>query len=310
MKSKGRQLKELLAAPEILIAPGVFDGFSARLAASRGYRTAIVSGAGLSESRLGWPDRGIMGFEENLNACWALADCTELLLQADADTGYGNAINVAFTVRAFEKAGLAAVMIEDQVWPKRCGHLAGKEVIAAEEMVQKIKAAVDARTDPDFVIKARTDAAGVLGIDEAIRRLNLYAEAGADCLFADALLSEADIEKVARSVSRPLNVNMGFGIRSRPTTPLIPAKRLEAMGVAQISYPRMLTGSAVRGMMNALDAFESALMSGETIDRPDLAVGFEELNRLMGIEAIEEMDRAYATPSTETKSPTAVAGLR
>ena len=193
MESKGRQLKALINAPEILITPGVYDGFSARLVQKMGFRTASISGAGTSESRLGWADRGIMGFEENLANARRIADCTDLLLQADADTGYGNALNVYFVVRAFEKAGMAAIMIEDQVWPKRCGHMAGKSVIPAEEMVQKIRAAVDARQDSSFVIKARTDAATPLGLDEAIRRLNMYAEAGADCLFADALRSKEDM---------------------------------------------------------------------------------------------------------------------
>ena len=179
------------------------------------------------------------------------------LLQADADTGYGNALNVYFVVRAFEKAGMAAIMIEDQVWPKRCGHMAGKAVIPAEEMVQKIKAAVDARRDSSFVIKARTDAATPLGLDEAIRRLNLYAEAGADCLFADALQSREDIAKVAKSVPKPLSVNMGLGIRSRKTTPLIAPKDLQAMGVKQVTYPRLFTAAALKGMQNALAVFQA-----------------------------------------------------
>src|SRR3954449_10346977 len=203
MPSKGQELKKLINAPEIVITPGIYDGFSARLIERAGFKTATISGAGTSESRLGWADRGIMGFEENLANARRIADCTNLLLQADADTGYGNALNVYFVVKAFEKAGMAAIMIEDQVWPKRCGHMAGKAVIPAEEMVQKVKAAVAAKRDPDFVIKARTDAAGPLGIEEAIRRLNMYAEAGADCLFADALLSAKDIERVARNVSKP-----------------------------------------------------------------------------------------------------------
>ena len=157
-----------------------------------------------------------MGYEENLNACRALANCSDdLLLQADADTGYGNAVNVHFVVRGFEAAGMAAVMIEDQVWPKRCGHLAGKLVIPAGEMVDKIKAAADARRDPDFVIKARTDAGGPLGINAAIDRLNMYAEAGGDVVFADALMSKDDIANVATNVPKPLSVNMGLGLLTR-----------------------------------------------------------------------------------------------
>src|SRR5688572_23803285 len=290
MNSKGRELKELLHAPKILIAPGVYDGFSARLVEKMGFKTASVSGAGVSESKIGWPDRGIMGFGENVDACRKLAAFSDLLLQGDADTGYGNALNVYFTVRGFEDAGLAAVMIEDQVWPKRCGHMAGKAVIPAEEMVQKIKAAVSARRDPDFVIKARTDAAGPLGIEQAIRRLNMYAEAGADCLFADALLSAQDIERVARSVPKPLSVNMGLGIRSRPTTPLLSPRQLEEMGVAQISYPRLLSTAALKGMINAMEVFKD-----EVVDRPDLVVSFGEINELMGLDDLEALEQRFTS---------------
>jgi len=293
--SKGRQLRELISAPEILVTPGVYDGYSARLVERAGFKSASITGAGTSESRLGWADRGVMGLEENVANARRLADCTNLLLRADADTGYGNAMSVYFATRAFEQAGVAAVMLEDQVWPKRCGHMAGKSVIAAEEMVQKVKAAVDARLDPDFIIVARTDAAGPLGVDEAIRRLNLYAEAGADCLYADALLSKEDIAKVAKGVSKPLIVNMGLGMRSRKTTPLMTPKELEALGVAVVTYPRLLTTAALRGMMNAMAVFrEEVLEKKRVVDRPDLQVSFEELNDLMGIAALDELERRYA----------------
>ena len=295
MDSKGKQLKTLIDAPEILVTPGVYDGFSARFVERSGFNTASISGAGSSESRLGWADRGIMGFEENLRNARAIADCCNLLLQADIDTGYGNAVNVYFVVRAFEKAGMAAIMIEDQVWPKRCGHMAGKQVISAEEMVQKIKAAVDARQDPGTVIKARTDAAAPLGLDEAIRRLNLYAEAGADCLFADALMSAADIEKVARSVPKPLSVNMGLGFLTRKTTPLLTPKQLQAMGVAQVSYPRMLSTAALKGMMNAMQVFKDEVLGQDRLTpRPDLVASFEELNEMMGLPFLDALEQKYA----------------
>ena len=297
MTSKGRQFMDLIEAPEILITPGVYDGYSARLVDRAGFRTGAISGAGLSESNLGWADMGVMGFEENLRACRAIAACTDLLLTADADTGYGNALNVHFVVRAFENAGLAGVMIEDQVWPKRCGHMAGKQVIGADEMVQKIKAAADARTDPHFAIKARTDATAIYGVDEAIRRLNLYAEAGADFLFADALLSAEDIEKVARGVTKPLTVNMGLGIRTRPTTPLLTPRQLQDMGVAGITYPRLLSTAAVRGMMNALAAFEESVENDETVDRPDLTVSFDELNDLMGLGRLKDLEERFVAPA-------------
>jgi len=295
MVSKGRQLRQLINAPQILVAPGVYDGYSARLVERAGFKSASITGAGTSESRLGWADRGVMGLEENVSNARRLADCTGLLLRADADTGYGNAMSVYFATRAFEKAGVAAVMFEDQVWPKRCGHMAGKSVIGAAEMVQKVKAAADARVDPDFIIIARTDAAGPIGVDEAIHRLNLYAEAGADCLYADALLSREDIAKVTKGVPKPLIVNMGLGFRTRKTTPLMTPKELEQLGVAVVSYPRLLTTAAVRGMMNVMEAFkEETLGKARVVERPDLQVAFEEINDLMGMAQLDELERRYA----------------
>jgi len=189
---------------------------------------------------------------------------------------------------------MAALMFEDQVWPKRCGHMAGKSVIAAEEMVQKVKAAVDARRDDDFVIVSRTDAAGPHGVDEAIRRLNLYAEAGADCLYADALLSKEDIARVAKNVPKPLIVNMGLGMRSRKTTPLMSPKELQDLGVAAVSYPRLLSTAALKGMMNAMAVFQEEIVKhNRVIERTDLQVGFEELNDLMGMKILDDMERRY-----------------
>src|SRR5436309_2966094 len=197
------RLRALINAPDILVLPGVFDGFSTRLVAKMGYTAAFITGSGVSESGIGQPDVGLMGLDENVAAARAIAACSNLLLLADGDTGYGNELNVYHTVRAFERAGVAGLMLEDQVWPKRCGHLKGKEVISAEEMVQKIRAAAEARVDPDFVIKSRTDVLATHGLAEAIRRLNLYAEAGADLLFADAAMSVDDISAITKNVSKP-----------------------------------------------------------------------------------------------------------
>jgi 2-methylisocitrate lyase-like PEP mutase family enzyme len=293
--SAAARLRALIDAPEILVMPGVFDGFSNRLVEASGFSAAFISGAGISEGRLGEPDVGIMGLEENVAGCRVLAATTSLPLIADGDTGYGNAVNAYYTVRAFERAGVAGVMLEDQAWPKRCGHMAGKELIPAEEMVQKIRAAVDARSDPDFIIKARTDAAGPYGIDEAIRRANLYAGAGADLLFADAVLSTGEIEKFTKSVGKPVSVNMGFGIRSRSTTPLLSAKDLQDLGVAAMIVPRMLTSAAVMGMKQALAAFQGSLQTGKAVDRPDLVVSFEELNELLGLNKLQQLEREYLT---------------
>ncbi len=295
MKSKGRRFKELLEAPDILVAPGVYDGFSARITEAAGFEAATISGAGVSESNLGWADKGIMGAQDNMRAGRAIAECTNLLLRADADTGYGNAVNVYFTVRGFEDAGMAAVMIEDQVWPKRCGHMQGKDVIPAAEMVQKVKAACDARRDPDTVIMARTDAAGVTDVDDAIDRLIRYAEAGADALYADALLSAEDIERVARAVPRPYVCNMGFGLQARSTTPLLTAKQLQGMGVAMVTYPRMLSSAAVHGMMTAMQAFKDGAYADTPVERPDLQVDFAQLSALMGLTELDAMETKYET---------------
>jgi 2-methylisocitrate lyase-like PEP mutase family enzyme len=290
-----RTFRTLVEAKEILVLPGVFNGYSVRLVERFGYKAAAVSGAGLSESLLGFADRGILTFDQNLRACEQLAACTSMPLLADADTGYGNALNVHFVTRAFERAGLAAISIEDQVWPKRCGHLAGKAVIPAREMADKVKAAVDARHDADFMIRARTDAAATDGINEVIDRLNLYAEAGADIVFADALLSVDDIARVAKNVRRPLAVNMGFGLIERGTTPLLTPKQLEALGVATVSYARMLTSAALRGMINALEAFAPTIAADKPAQRPDLLVPFGELNELMGLNELEALESRWTS---------------
>jgi 2-methylisocitrate lyase-like PEP mutase family enzyme len=275
-----RKLRTLIEAPEILAMPGVFDGYSARLVEQAGYPAGFISGAGLS-------------------ACRALAGCCSIPLLADADTGYGNAVNVYHLVRAFEQAGLAGLMLEDQTWPKRCGHMAGKSVVSAEEMVEKLHAAVEARTDADFIIKSRTDSFATHGLDEVIRRLNLYAEAGADLLFADALLAEGDIAAVARNVSKPLCVNMGFGIRSRATTPLLSAARLQALGVAAVIYPRLLTACAIQGMKNGLATLGEQLRTGTIVERPDYAVSFEELNEVVGFTEARELEQRFVTSKSD-----------
>lgn len=295
VKSPGKRLRELIAEPDILIGVGIYDGFSARVAQATGFKAAIISGAGVSESTLGRPDVGLMGYEENLRATRALVACVDIPLFADIDTGYGNAVNVYFTIKGFEQAGVGGVMIEDQVWPKRCGHMDGKEVISAEEHVEKIHAAVEARKDPDFVIRARTDALGPYGLDEAIRRLNLYADAGADLLVVDAVRSLDEIEQVTRSLKKPVVVNMGLGVRSRPTTPLITPRKLQEVGVAVVEYSRLLSSSALKGMFNAVTAVRETFNLDEAVDRPDLAVTFAEMNALMDLDGIRALERSFLT---------------
>ncbi len=294
-KSPGQRLKELIKAPQLLMLHAVYDGYTVRLVERFGYQAAFISGAALSESNLGWPDVGLMGMEENLSACRRLANCCNLALLADCDTGYGNAVNVYHMVQAFEQAGVAGIMIEDQQWPKRCGHMQGKSVVAAEELVEKIQAAVEARQDPNLVIKSRTDSFGTHGIKEAIRRLNLYHEAGADLLFADALATEDDIKTVLKNIPGPLCVNMGFAIRKRSTTELISARRLEQMGVAVVMYGRMLGASAIQGLKNSLLAFQESLKEDVVTERPELLVSFEELNDIMGLGAVRDLEQRFVS---------------
>lgn len=291
-----RKLRELMKDDEITIAPGVYDGISARLVEQLGFETAIITGAGVSNSRLGMPDFGIMNLSENAAQSGMIADVVDIPVQADADTGYGNAVSVYHTVETFEKAGVAAVMLEDQVAPKRCGHMAGKSVISMEEMCQKVTAAVEARdaTDPEMLIKARTDATEPEGIDESVRRLNAYADIGADYVFADALRSKEDIAYVADNVDAPLAVNMGFGIRERPTTPLISPAELESLGVSLVSYPRLITAAAAQGMKTALGTLAESVDSGKVVERPGQVLGWEELMDLMGQPELREQEERYA----------------
>lgn len=297
----GRRLRRLISADEILVLPGVYDGFSVRLVESLGYGAAFVTGSGVSESRYGLPDVGVMGLAENLDCVRMLVARSSIALLADADTGYGNPINVHYAVRAFEQAGVAGVMLEDQTWPKRCGHMAGKELIAADEMVMKVRAACDARSDPGMMIGARTDAAGAAGLDEAIRRARMYSDAGADLLFADALLSENDIIRFVAEAPGPVLVNMGFGIRRRATTPLLSAVQLQQMGVAAVIYPRLLTAAAITGMRRAMAALAESAHSDQVVEHPDLAVSFEELNQLVGFDEITQLEGRYLTDDERSR---------
>ena len=291
--SNGRLIKDLIADERILILPGVYDGYSMRLVERHDFQAAFVTGAGLAESRFGFPDVGLIGFREVFDGAATIASLTQIPLLVDADTGYGNAVNVHFTVEAFERIGVGGIVIEDQRWPKRCGHIAGNELESADEMVKKVRSAINARRDSNFVIVARTDAASTLGVKEAIRRANLYSDAGADLLFADALRSQQDIEQFVREVRGPVCLNMGFGIRARPTTPLVSAAQLEAMGAAVVLYPRLLTAAAIKGMEAAISVFQASLTSREILDRDDLAVSFDDLNNLIGLPRIHELEAAY-----------------
>lgn len=297
--TKLRRLRQLLDSDEILLSPGVYDGYSIRLVEQMGFKTACTTGAGLANSRLGVPDVGIMGLTDNVDACRALARSVDIPLMADADTGYGNAVTVFHATRQFEDAGVAGINIEDQVSPKRCGHMAGKDIIDAWEMARKVEAACDARRDDDFVVLARTDAIALEGIEGAVVRAKLYAEAGADLIFADAIKSEEQIKRLVDSVPVPVSVNMGFGIRSRPTTPLLSIRRLKELGVKRVTLPRMLPGAAIMAMRQALEIFKEASESGEIADRPDLLAGIDEIWELIGQPAVKEMEARYGRPADE-----------
>jgi len=288
-----RRLRELLAGDDILVSPGVFDGYSVRLVEKMGFKTACTTGAGLANSRMGVPDVGIMGLTDNLDACRMIARSVSIPVMADADTGYGNPVTVYHTARWFEETGVAGINIEDQVSPKRCGHMAGKDVIDMREMARKIEAACTARRDDDFVILARTDAIAVEGLEGAIRRAKLYAKAGADMIFADAIGGEDQIRALVEACPVPVSVNMGFGIRSRPTTPLLPIRRLAELGVRRVTLPRMLPAAALMAMENAMRLLQQSLESGEAMDRPDLLYGIDDIWELMGQPEIKRMETHY-----------------
>lgn len=294
----GRErLVGLLSQPEITVVPGVYDGISARLVEQQGFETGFLSGAGVSNSRLAQPDVGFLSLPDVADQTRHLADAVDIPLWVDADTGYGNAVGVHRTVRRLADAGAAAVMIEDQEWPKRCGHMEGKSVIPFTEAVAKVEAADAARQEhaPELVLKARTDAATTRGLDEAIERLRAFAGAGADVVFADALTSEPDIRRVAGEVEgAALSVNMGFGVRSRPTTPLIPARKLDAMGVDVVIYPRLITAAATAGMKRALGELRTAVEMPETYEAPDSVVDWEYYTDLVGKPAVDDLEERFA----------------
>ena len=242
------RLRQMLAAPGIIVAPGAYDGFSARLIEAAGYEAVYMTGAGTAASHLGQPDLGLATLTEMANHASHLAACVSLPVIADADTGYGNVLNVVRTVREYERAGVAALHLEDQVAPKKCGHIAGKQVIPTAEFCDKIRAASEYRTDPDFVIIARTDARAVTGLEDAIERSNRYAEAGADVIFFEAPQTVEEIERVARHVKAPLLANMVQGGR----TPSVKVSELQRLGFKIVIFPAVCMAAAVQAMERAL----------------------------------------------------------
>ncbi len=295
MHNPRHQFRQLLKNEPFIVSPGVYDGYSIRLVEAAGFKTACTSGAAVSNALLGIADIGVMGLSENVTHCRHLARSVSIPLTADADTGYGNPVNVYHTVQMFEEAGVAGINLEDQVSPKRCGHMPGKDVVSEAEMVKKIEAACLARRDDDFVIIARTDSLAIEGIEGAVKRARAYAQAGADMLFPDAVRTEDDIKRLVDAAGIPVSINMGFGIRNRPATPLIPLPRLKEIGVKRISLPRMLPAAAIYGMRQALQVMQGVIASGEPADRPDLLVGIEDIMQLMGYEQMRAMEKRLTT---------------
>jgi len=292
MKTKAARMRELLKQG-IVVSPGVYDGLSARMVEKMGFKAAATGGSGFSNARLSQPDIGLLTLMENVDACRHLARTLSIPLMADAETGYGNPVTVFHAVEYFEEAGVVGMNIEDQVSPKRCGHMQGKELISAQEMAKKVEAAVKAKKDPDFIINARTDAIAVEGLDKAIERARLYIAAGADMVFPDAVDSEDQIKRFVDAVDAPISINIGFGIRSRPTTPLIPVKRLAELGVARVTMARMLPSAALMGMHKALELMLDHVETGTLHDRPDLLYGMEEITDLMGYSKIAELEAQF-----------------
>jgi 2-methylisocitrate lyase-like PEP mutase family enzyme len=241
-------LRRMLGAPEILVLPGVYDALSASLVARSGFRGAYMTGAGVSMALVGYPDLGFTTMTEMAAQAARITAVIDIPLVADADTGYGNALNVQRTVAEYQRAGVAGLHIEDQAFPKRCGHLTGKSVIPREEFVEKIRAAVDARTDAELVVIARTDARAPLGFAEAIERANRCAAAGADLIFVEAPQSEDEIARIPREVDAPVMYNRVTGGQS----PRVEIEQLQEWGYAMTILPGLLIGTVVTAMMRAL----------------------------------------------------------
>jgi methylisocitrate lyase len=284
LPSPGRRLRSAWEKQAIPL-PGVFNPLVARMAERLGFPAVYLSGAALSASH-GLPDVGLLTLTEFVEAARSIVLATSLPLVCDADTGFGAALNVERAVRLFESAGVAAIHLEDQELPKRCGHLSGKRLVAAEVMVAKLRAAQAARQDPDFVLIARTDARGVSGFDDAVRRARLYREAGADVIFPEALESAAEFADFARQVPGPLLANMTeFG-----KGPILELAALADMGYRIILYPMTTLRVALRA---AQETLADILHKGHQRDRLPQMLNRAELYDLLGYEGYEERDRRY-----------------
>jgi methylisocitrate lyase len=279
-------LKKLILDEEILVMPGAHDALSARIIEQVGFKAVTMGGYAASAASLAKPDVSLMTLTEYLHIVRNVVEAVGIPLFVDGDTGHGNVTNVQRTVRLFESAGVAGLFIEDQVFPKRCGHMEGKQIIPADEMVAKIKAAVDARVDSDLVIMARTDAVAVSGLDEAIERSNRYAEAGADLIFVEAPTSREDMRRCNREIKAPTNAIQIEGGK----TPLLTVKELEELGFAVVVYPN-ITVYAAAWMLREL--WQGLMKHGTTSHFLDKIISFDEFNTLVGLDKIREKESYY-----------------
>ncbi|WP_239153983.1 oxaloacetate decarboxylase [Amycolatopsis sp. FDAARGOS 1241] len=284
-----KRLRELLTAGAPLVAPGAYDALSARLVEQAGFDVVYMTGFGTTASLIGRPDVGLLSGAEMIDNATRIVSAVDVPVIADADTGYGNAINVVRTVRAYEQAGVAAIHLEDQVMPKKCGHMSGKAVISREEMVGKITAAAAARRDPDFVLIARTDAAAVHGLDDAIGRAKAYADAGADVLFVEAPTSEESIERVAAELHgvAPLVFNWAEGGR----TPPLPLERMAELGFSLVLYPIGTLLAATAGIRSLLEVVRrDGTPAAALVGVPT----FEEFTTLIGLPEVQELEQRFS----------------
>jgi methylisocitrate lyase len=285
--SPGARLRRLLAAPDVLVAPGAYDAITARVMAAAGFEAVYMTGAGTVNAGLGLPDIALGTLTEFVDNAARMVEVVDVPVFCDADTGFGNAVNVVRTVRAFERAGVAGIHLEDQESPKRCGHLDGKRTVSVAEMVGKVRAAVDARRDPDFVIIARVDALAVEGVDAAIERAGAYAEAGADVIFAEALTSVSEFRRFAEAgIGRPLLANMTeFG-----KTPYLSAAEFAEAGFDAVIFPMM----AFRLMLRAVtDGAAELRRSGTQRALLDRMTTRAELYQLIDYPAWDAVEARY-----------------
>jgi len=286
-------LRKAIMEGRALVVPGCHDVLSARVIERCGFEALQISGAGLSGSFLGSPDVGLVHMKDILDITANVANATQIPVMADIDTGGGNAVNAAWVTQRLIMSGVGGMNIEDQVFPKRCGHMAGKEVISAEEMAGKIRACarVRDRSDPDFIINARTDTFALYGLEEAVRRGNLYLKAGADLIFIDGIGTKKDIQKALQSLKGPLSVNLMDGVTGVKTE-LIPIPELAAMGVSRVSIPVASVLVAHKALMNffaALKASPTGLLAGQT----EWITLFKDYNEFVGLEEYREMENDY-----------------